>query len=62
MTEKEITKFFKRVVKSKTYQTLAEQKGIKQPTLEFMKTVNYNARIVDRQRLVDVFDCNRLVE
>ena len=30
MTEKEITKFFKRVVKSKTYQTLAEQKGIKQ--------------------------------
>ena len=45
MTEKEITKFFKRVVKSKTYQTLAEQKGIKQPTLEFMKTVNYNARI-----------------
>ena len=45
MTEKEITKFFKRVVKSKTYQTLSEKGCIKQPTLEFMKTVNYNARI-----------------
>ena len=44
MTEKEITKFFKRVVKSKTYQTLSE-KGNSNPTLEFMKTVNYNARI-----------------
>ena len=41
MTEKEITKFFKRVVKSKTYQTLSE-KGCSNPTLEFMKTVNYN--------------------
>ena len=45
MTEKEITKFFKRVVKSKTYQTLASEKGSTQPVLEFMKTVNYNARI-----------------
>ena len=62
MTEKEITKFFKRVVKSKTYQKLAAEKGIKKPTLEFMKTVNYNARIAGQQRLVDVFDCNRLVE
>ena len=44
MTEKEITKFFKRVVKSKTYQALSE-KGYSNPTLEFMKTVNYNARI-----------------
>jgi hypothetical protein len=44
MTEKEITKFFKRVVKSKTYQTLSE-KGSSNPRLEFMKTVNYNARI-----------------
>ena len=44
MTEKEIIKFFKRVVKSKTYQTLSE-KGCSNPTLEFMKTVNYNARI-----------------
>jgi hypothetical protein len=44
MTEKEITKFFKRVVKSKTYQTLSE-KGNSNPSLEFMKTVNYNARI-----------------
>ena len=44
MTEKEITKFFKRVVKSKTYQTLSE-KGNSNPTLEFMKTVNWNARI-----------------
>jgi len=44
MTEKEITKFFKRVVKSKTYQTLSE-KGNSNPKLEFMKTVNYNARI-----------------
>lgn len=45
MTEKEITKFFKRVVKSKTYQTLASEKGSTQPVLEFMKTVNWNARI-----------------
>ena len=45
MSEKEITKFFKRVVKSKTYQTLAAEKGSTQPVLEFMKTVNYNARI-----------------
>ena len=44
MTEKELTQFFKRVVKSKTYQTLSE-KGHSNPTLEFMKTVNYNARI-----------------
>ena len=44
MTEKEITKFFKRVVKSKTYQTLSE-KGNSNPKLEFMKTVNWNARI-----------------
>ena len=44
MSEKEITKFFKRVVKSKTYQTLSE-KGNSNPRLEFMKTVNYNARI-----------------
>ena len=44
MSEKEITKFFKRVVKSKTYQTLSE-KGSSNPSLEFMKTVNYNARI-----------------
>ena len=44
MSEKEITKFFKRVVKSKTYQTLSE-KGCSNPKLEFMKTVNYNARI-----------------
>lgn len=44
MSEKEITKFFKRVVKSKTYQTLSE-KGHSNPSLEFMKTVNYNARI-----------------
>ena len=44
MTEKEITKFFKRVVKSKTYQTLSE-KGNSNPSLEFMKTVNWNARI-----------------
>ena len=46
MTEKEVTKFFKRVVKSKTYQTLTAKKGWSNPTLEFMKTVNYNARIV----------------
>ena len=44
LTEKEITKFFKRVVKSKTYQTLSE-KGSSNPRLEFMKTVKYNARI-----------------
>ena len=44
MSEKEITKFFKRVVKSKTYKTLSE-KGNSNPKLEFMKTVNYNARI-----------------
>ena len=44
MTEKEVTKFFKRVVKSKTYQSLSE-KGCSNPSLEFMKTVNYNARI-----------------
>ena len=44
MSEKEITKFFKRVVKSKTYQTLSE-KGNSNPRLDFMKTVNYNARI-----------------
>jgi hypothetical protein len=44
LTEKEITKFFKRVVKSKTYQTLSE-KGNSNPRLEFMKTVKYNARI-----------------
>ena len=44
MSEKEITKFFKRVVKSKTYQTLSE-KGSSNPRLEFMKTVKYNARI-----------------
>ena len=44
MSEKEITKFFKRVVKSKTYQTLSE-KGNSNPSLEFMKIVNYNARI-----------------
>lgn len=44
MSEKEITKFFKRVVKSKTYQTLSE-KGNSNPRLEFMKTVKYNARI-----------------
>lgn len=45
MTEKEVTKFFKRVVKSKTYQTLAQERGCSTPTLEFMKTVKYNARI-----------------
>jgi hypothetical protein len=44
LSEKEITKFFKRVVKSKTYQTLSE-KGSSNPRLEFMKTVKYNARI-----------------
>ena len=44
MSEKEITKFFKRVVKSKTYQTLSE-KGNSNPRLDFMKTVKYNARI-----------------
>ena len=38
MSEKEITKFFKRVVKSKTYKTLSE-KGHSNPSLEFMKTV-----------------------
>ena len=46
MTEKEITKFYNRVVKSKTYQTLAaEGKGQSNPALRIMKTVNYNARI-----------------
>jgi len=44
LSEKEIAKFFKRVVKSKTYQTLSE-KGSSNPRLEFMKTVKYNARI-----------------
>jgi len=45
MTEKEITKYYKRVVKSKTYQTLAEEKGQKNPPLRIMKTVNYNVRV-----------------
>jgi len=44
MTEKEITKYFNRVVKSKTYQQLAVN-GHSNPTLEFMKEVKYNARI-----------------
>ena len=46
MTEKEITKFYKRVVKSKTYQSLAEEgRGQTNPSLRFMKEVKYNARI-----------------
>ena len=44
MTEKEITKYFNRIVKSKTYQQLVVN-GHSNPTLEFMKEVKYNARI-----------------
>ena len=45
MTEKEITKYFNRIVKSKTYQSLVTQSGNPNPRLEFMKEVRYNARI-----------------
>lgn len=45
MTEKEITKFYKRVVKSKTYQSLVTERGQKSPALRFMKEVRYNARV-----------------
>ena len=45
MTEKEITKFYKRVVKSKTYQSLVTERGQSDPALRIMKTVNYNARV-----------------
>ena len=45
MTEKEITKYYKRVVKSKTYQTLAAERGQSNPPLRIMKQVNYNARV-----------------
>lgn len=45
MTEKEITKYYKRVVKSKTYQTLASERGQLNPPLRIMKQVNYNARV-----------------
>ena len=46
MTEKEITKFYNRVVKSKTYQTLAEEgRGQTSPALRIMKEVKYNARV-----------------
>jgi len=45
MTEKEITKFYNRVVKSKTYQSLVTERGQSDPALRIMKTVNYNARV-----------------
>ena len=46
MTEKEITKYYKRIVKSKTYQTLAsEGRGQLNPPLRIMKQVNYNVRV-----------------
>ena len=45
MTEKEITKYYKRVVKSKTYQTLAAERGQSNPPLRIMKQVNYNASV-----------------
>ena len=46
MTEKEITKYYKRIVKSKTYQTLAsEGRGQSNPPLRIMKQVNYNVRV-----------------
>ena len=41
MTEKEIAKFYKRVVKSKTYQSLVTERGQSDPALRIMKTVNY---------------------
>ena len=46
MTEKEITKYYKRIVKSKTYQTLvSEGRGQSNPPLRIMKQVNYNVRV-----------------
>ena len=46
MTEKEITKYYKKIVKSKTYQTLAEQgRGQSNPPLRIMKNVRYNVRV-----------------
>jgi len=45
MTEKEITKYFNRVVKSKTYQSLVTERGQTNPALRFMKEVKYNARV-----------------
>ena len=45
MSQKEITKYFKRIVKSKTYQSLVTRSGNPNPRLEFMKEVRYNARI-----------------
>lgn len=45
MTEKELTKFYNRVVKSKTYQSLVTERGQSNPALRFMKEVKYNARV-----------------
>lgn len=45
MTEKELTKFYNRVVKSKTYQSLVTERGQTNPALRFMKEVKYNARV-----------------
>ena len=46
ITEKEITKYYKRIVKSKTYQTLAsEGRGQSNPPLRIMKQVKYNVRV-----------------
>jgi len=45
MTEKEITKYYKRIVKSKTYQSLVNNGGQSNPPLRFMKEVKYNVRV-----------------
>ena len=44
MTEKEVAKFFKRVVKSKTYQSLVTQRGQSDPALRIMRNSS-NARV-----------------
>jgi len=44
MTEKEITKFYNRVVKSKTYQSLVTERGQSDPALRIMKHAT-NARV-----------------
>ena len=44
MTEKEVAKFFKRVVKSKTYQSLVTQRGQSDPALRIMRNSG-NARV-----------------
>ena len=45
MTEKEITKYYKRIVKSKTYQSLITSGGQSNPPLRIMKQVKYNVRV-----------------